>query len=79
MSHDNSASIASTFKKMNGEKVAFPDQVLIVLDHNAPPTNEKLANDYQKIREIVKKQGIKKFHDVGKGICHQLVALYAKP
>ena len=79
LSHDNSASIASTFKKMNGEKVAFPDQVLIVLDHNAPPTNEKLANDYQKIREIVKKQGIKKFHDVGKGICHQLVALYAKP
>jgi len=79
LSHDNSASIASTFKKMNGEKVAFPDQVLIVLDHNAPPTNEKLANDYQKIREIVKKHGIKKFHDVGKGICHQLVALYAKP
>lgn len=79
LSHDNTASIAGTFKKMNGEKVAFPEQVLIVLDHNAPPTNEKLANDYQKIREIVKQQGIKKFHDVGKGICHQLVALYAKP
>jgi 3-isopropylmalate/(R)-2-methylmalate dehydratase large subunit len=79
LSHDNTASIESTFKKMNGENVADPGQILIVLDHNAPPTNEKLANDYQKIRNIVKKQGIKKFHDVGKGICHQLVSFYAKP
>jgi len=79
LSHDNSASIESTFKKMNGQNVLYPEQVLIVLDHNAPPTNEKLANDYQKVRDFVKKQGIKKFHDVGKGICHQLVAFYAKP
>lgn len=79
LSHDNTASIESTFKKMNGQKVADPDQILIVLDHNAPPTNEKLANDYQKIRNIAKSQGIKKFHDVGKGICHQLMSIYAKP
>ena len=79
LTHDNTASIHSTFKKMNGSKVADPDQLLIVLDHNAPPTNEKLANDYQKIREIVESQGIKKFHDVGKGICHQIVSLYARP
>jgi len=79
LTHDNTASIHSTFKKMNGSKVADPNQLLIVLDHNAPPTNEKLANDYQKIREIVESQGIKKFHDVGKGICHQIVSLYARP
>jgi homoaconitate hydratase family protein/3-isopropylmalate dehydratase small subunit len=79
LSHDNSASINATFAKMGGEKVAFPDQLLIVLDHNAPPTNAKLANDYQKIRDIVAKQGITKFHDVGKGICHQIMSLYARP
>lgn len=79
LSHDNTASIASTFKKMNGDRIAFPDQILIVLDHNAPPTNAKLANDYQKIREWVKDQGISRFHDVGQGICHQIVADYAKP
>jgi homoaconitate hydratase family protein/3-isopropylmalate dehydratase small subunit len=79
LSHDNTASIAGTFKKMNGEKVAYPDQLLIVLDHNAPPTTAGLANDYQAIRNIVKEQGIKKFHDVGKGICHQLMALHARP
>jgi len=79
LSHDNTASIFNTFRKMGGEKVKFPEQLLIVLDHNAPPTSAKLANQYQSIRDIVKKQGIAKFHDAGKGICHQIMADYAKP
>ncbi|MFH0893639.1 MAG: aconitase/3-isopropylmalate dehydratase large subunit family protein [Bacteroidota bacterium] len=79
LTHDNTASINATFAKMGGEKVKYPDQLLIVLDHNAPPTNAKLANDYLKIRDIVKKQGITKFHDVGRGICHQIMANYARP
>ena len=79
LSHDNTSSIYSTFKKMGGEKIANPDALLITLDHNAPPTNSKLANDYQVIRNIVEQFGIKKFHDVGDGICHQLMSLYAKP
>jgi homoaconitate hydratase family protein/3-isopropylmalate dehydratase small subunit len=79
LTHDNTASISNTFKKMGGEKVKDANQLLIVLDHNAPPTSAELANDYQKIRDIVKEQGIKKFHDVGKGICHQIMAEYAKP
>jgi homoaconitate hydratase family protein/3-isopropylmalate dehydratase small subunit len=89
LTHDNTSSIYNTFLKMNSfsaesEKkadfsVANPEQLLIVLDHNAPPTNAKVANDYQKIRTIVKEQGISKFHDAGKGICHQIMADYAKP
>lgn len=79
LSHDNTASINATFAKMGGDKVSDPNQILIVLDHNAPPTNVKLANDYQKVRDIVEKQGIEKFHDVGKGICHQIVSYYARP
>lgn len=79
LTHDNTSSIAATFKKMGGEKVADPNQLLIVLDHNAPPTSAALANDYHLIRTIVDEQGIEKFHDVGKGICHQIVSLYARP
>ena len=79
LTHDNTASIYNTFKKMNGAKVADPKQQLIVLDHNAPPTNAKLANDYQAIREIVKEQGIERFHDAGKGICHQIMSEHAEP
>jgi homoaconitate hydratase family protein/3-isopropylmalate dehydratase small subunit len=79
LSHDNSSSIYSTFKKMGGEKPADPDTLLITLDHNAPPTNAKLANDYQVIRNMVEQFGIRKFHDVGDGICHQIMANYARP
>jgi len=79
MSHDNTASIEKTFQKMGGTKVADPGQLLFVLDHNAPPTSSKLANDYQRIREIALEQGVKKFHDTGDGICHQLMSLYARP
>jgi homoaconitate hydratase family protein/3-isopropylmalate dehydratase small subunit len=79
LTHDNTASIAGTFKKMGGTKVANPDQLLVVLDHNAPPTTDKLANQYQAIRDFVNQQGIKKFHDVGDGICHQVMSYHAKP
>ena len=79
LTHDNSASIFNTFKKMGGEKVIYPDQLMIVLDHNAPPTTAALANQYQKVRDVVTEQGITNFHDAGKGICHQIMSDYAKP
>lgn len=79
LSHDNSASIYNTFLKMGGKNVFDPDQLLIVLDHNAPPADAKLANDYQAIRDLVKAQKINKFHDAGAGICHQLVSRHARP
>ncbi len=79
LTHDNTASIEKTFQKMGGTKVFDPGQLLITLDHNAPPTNSKLANDYLRIRQMAEEQGIEKFHDVGNGICHQIMADYAKP
>lgn len=79
LTHDNTASISKTFAKMGGEEVADPNQLLIVLDHNAPPTSAKLANDYNYIRNLVKEKGIKKFYDAGKGICHQIMADHALP
>jgi 3-isopropylmalate/(R)-2-methylmalate dehydratase large subunit len=79
LSHDNTSSIINTFVKMGGTVVIDPAQLLITLDHNAPPTDSKLANDYQKIRNFVLSNGIGRFHDVGHGICHQLMSLYAQP
>ena len=64
---------------MGGTLVANPDQMLVVLDHNAPPADAKLATQYQEIRDIVVRQGIKKFYDAGKGICHQIMSYHAKP
>ncbi len=79
LTHDNTASIKKTFEKMGGEKIANPDQLLVVLDHNAPPTSAKLATQYQEIRDIVNEQKIQKFYDAGKGICHQIMSYHAKP
>jgi len=79
LSHDNSASIRKTFEKMNGDRVKDPDQLLIVLDHNAPPTNAKLATDYQTVRDFVREQEVEKFYDAGKGICHQIMSYHARP
>jgi homoaconitate hydratase family protein/3-isopropylmalate dehydratase small subunit len=79
LTHDNTSSIFSTFKKMGSEKIFDPDQCLVVLDHNAPPTDSKLATQYQTIRQIVRSQGITKFHDAGDGICHQIMSYYARP
>jgi homoaconitate hydratase family protein/3-isopropylmalate dehydratase small subunit len=79
LTHDNTASIKNTFEKMGGQKVAYPDQLLIVLDHNAPPTTAKLATQYQTIRNIVIQQGVNKFYDAGKVICHQIMSYHAKP
>ena len=79
LTHDNTSSIYKTFQKMGGNKVTEPDQMLVVLDHNAPPADAKMAAQYQEIRDIVSKQGIKKFYDSGKGICHQIMSYHARP
>lgn len=79
LTHDNTSSIFKTFQKMGGQNVANPDQMLIVLDHNAPPADARLSTQYQEIRDIVLNQGIKKFYDSGKGICHQIMSYHARP
>ncbi|MEA2040972.1 MAG: aconitase/3-isopropylmalate dehydratase large subunit family protein [Bacteroidota bacterium] len=79
LTHDNTSSIFKTFQKMNGEKFADPNQNLIVLDHNAPPTSSAIATQYQNIRDIAKAQGVEKFYDAGKGICHQIMSYHAEP
>jgi 3-isopropylmalate/(R)-2-methylmalate dehydratase large subunit len=79
LTHDNTSSIYQTFLKMGGINVSDPNQMLVVLDHNAPPADAKLATQYQEIRDIVTKQGIKKFYDAGKGICHQIMSYHARP
>ncbi|NOR35048.1 MAG: homoaconitate hydratase family protein, partial [Bacteroidales bacterium] len=79
LTHDNTGSIRKTFEKMGGKEVHDPEQLVVVLDHNAPPTNAALANSYQAIRDFVGEQGVKKFHDAGSGICHQIMARYALP
>ena len=79
LTHDNSSSIYKTFKKMGGESFFDPGQLLVVLDHNAPPTDAKLASQYQEIRDMVEQQDVENFYDAGNGICHQVMSGHAMP
>jgi homoaconitate hydratase family protein/3-isopropylmalate dehydratase small subunit len=79
LSHDNTSSIEKIFRKMSGEHVENASQLMVVLDHNAPPTNSKLANDYASIRKFVNNESVDRFYDAGQGICHQLMGNHAKP
>ena len=73
LTHDNSSAIFSTFKKMGGKKVNDPDQIIIILDHIVPASDEKAATNHQTARKFVKDQGVRNFYDGGRGICHQVV------
>lgn len=73
MSHDNSAAISKTFAKIGVEKVWNPDKIVIVLDHVVPAADETHARNHKAIREFVASQKIKHFHDIGIGICHEVM------
>jgi len=73
LSHDNTAAIAKTFAKIGVSRVKDPDKFVIVLDHTVPASQEKYALNHKEIREFVKMNGIRRFYDVGVGICHQVL------
>jgi 3-isopropylmalate/(R)-2-methylmalate dehydratase large subunit len=73
LSHDNTAAIAKKFAQIGVEKVKDPDKFVIVLDHTVPASQEKYAQNHKEIREFVQRNGIRRFYDVGVGICHQVL------
>jgi 3-isopropylmalate/(R)-2-methylmalate dehydratase large subunit len=73
LTHDNTAAIAKTFAKIGVERVKDPDRFVVVLDHIVPASEEKYAQNHKEIREFVAKNGIRRFYDVGVGICHQVL------
>jgi len=79
LSHDNSASIVKTFQKMGGKSISYPQRLVIVLDHDSPPTSAQLANDHQNIRDLVAENKVTNFYDEGTGICHQLMSNHVLP
>jgi len=74
LSHDNTAPIAGIFRKIGVERVAQPGMHVVVLDHACPPPTTKHAQNHKAIRQFVADQGIEHFYDVGRGVCHQVLA-----
>ena len=63
------ARAADLLKKMGGEKVYYPEQIVVVFDHHYPPIRQRDSVSQKRTREWVKEQGITKFH-AGEGIGH---------
>jgi len=63
------ARAADLFRKMGGENVNYPEQIVVVFDHHYPPIRQQDSVSQKRTREWVKEQGITKFH-AGEGIGH---------
>jgi 3-isopropylmalate/(R)-2-methylmalate dehydratase large subunit len=72
MSHDNTADIYKTFKKLGVTKVKYPNRLAITLDHAVPAPTTQHAQNHMEVRQFVREQGITTFFEVGRGICHQV-------
>lgn len=74
LSHDNSAAISQIFRETGAARVVYPERIAITLDHAAPAPTTRHAQNHAEIREWVRQQGIAHLFEVGRGICHQVIA-----
>jgi len=73
MSHENTYLVNKAFREFGMAKPRDPEKIVVVLDHRAPANTAETAAVHASVRSLVKEFGIKKFFDVGEGICHQLL------
>ena len=83
MMHDlTGPRVIDSFREIGVEKVWDPDRIVIIFDHDVPPSTIKAAELQRKVRSFAREQGIRNFYDVGRGgICHvvMLERGYVKP
>lgn len=65
------ARAADLLRKMGGEKIFNPAQVVVVFDHHYPPIRQQDSVAQKQTREWIMEQGITRFH-AGEGIGHVL-------
>jgi len=63
------ARAADLFRKMGGDKVFAPQDVVVVFDHHYPPIRPQDSMAQKCTREWIEEQGIVRFH-AGEGIGH---------
>ena len=84
MSHENAALVINQFSEIfNGTglepKPWDSEKIAIIFDHRVPAESSKTATNQKKIRDFVRLNKIRKFHDIRSdegGICHQILAEY---
>jgi 3-isopropylmalate/(R)-2-methylmalate dehydratase large subunit len=72
LAHEGTASLAlEQFERLGREHLAV--RTLLFFDHAAPPPRRELANVQRRMRQFAAKSGAH-LHEVGTGICHQIMA-----
>ncbi len=74
LSHDNTAAIYQTFKKLGRSRVKHPERLAITLDHAVPAPTTQHAQNHAEVRQFVREQGVQYFFEAGRGICHQVLS-----
>ena len=73
MFHDGTFHLVTeAWHEIENGQVADPGNVVMVIDHSAPPPTAGAANLHNQLRDFANEHGIK-YYDSGEGICHQLV------
>ncbi len=61
------------FEKISG-KPWDPSRVIVVFDHDVPPSTIELASQMRRMRSFVRKHGVRNFFEIGRGgIAHQVL------
>ncbi len=74
LSHDNTAAIAEIWRQFGQERVTIPERMAVTLDHAVPAPTVRHAQNHAEVRAFVAEQGIERFFEVGRGICHQVLS-----
>lgn len=72
MMHDlTGPRVIDSFREIGVKRVWDPERIIVVFDHDVPPSTIKAAELQKKVRNFVREQGIKYFYDIGRGgVCH---------
>jgi 3-isopropylmalate/(R)-2-methylmalate dehydratase large subunit len=72
--HDGTGPLViDALSRMGVDLVKDPDKVSIVFDHSVPAYSDQAATLQARVRRFARAQKISKFHDLGEGICHQVI------
>ena len=68
MTHEGFANISRALEEAGITRVADLDKIVVLLDHQVPPASLAGAETHKRIRDAVRKFGIKHWHDWNTGI-----------
>ncbi|MBS3815293.1 MAG: 3-isopropylmalate dehydratase large subunit [Hadesarchaea archaeon] len=60
-------------KEIGLKEVWDPEKIVIVFDHQAPPTTIEAAEDHDSLRKFAREQGIESIYGEFEGVCHQIM------